>query len=88
MRNRKKGRLSVPLSMNFWKSSKVISDPKNFVAKFLALETPIWGGNFRSKKFRRKKSQHFSQKRGGEGGVKGRLELFQKFIDIGTDRLP
>ena len=28
----------------------VISDPKNFVAKILALETPIWGGHFRSKK--------------------------------------
>ena len=50
----------------------VISDPKKFVAKFLALETTIWGGHFRSKKFRRKKSQHFSWKKGGEGGVKGR----------------
>ena len=58
-----------------------------FVAKFLAFETPIWGGHFRSKKFRSKKSQHFSQKRPG-GGVKGRLELFQKFIDNGTPRLP
>ena len=48
----------------------IISDPKNSVAKFLALETPIWGGHFRSKKFRRKKSQHFSQKRGGGGGSK------------------
>ena len=57
----------------FWKilkTGEVISDPKNFVAKFLALETPIWGGHFRSKKFRRKKSQHFSQKRGERGGSK------------------
>ena len=64
----------------------VISDPKNFVAKFLAFETPIWGGHFRSKNFRSKKSQHFSQKR--PGGVKGRLELFQKFIDNGSARRP
>ena len=48
----------------------VISDPKNFVAKFLAFETPIWGGHFRSKNFRSKKSQHFSQKRPGGGGSK------------------
>ena len=54
----------------FQKGGGVISNPKNFVAKFLALETPIWGGHFRSKKFRRKKSQHFSQKRGGGGGSK------------------
>ena len=77
--------------MNFWKSSKGggggISDPKNFVAKFLALETPIWGGHSRSKKFCRKNRNIFPKK-GGEGGVKDRLELFQKFIDIGTDRLP
>ena len=69
-----KGSLSLPLSMNFWKSSKggggVISDPKNFVAKFLAFETPIWGGHFCSKNFRSKKSQHFSQKRGRGGGSK------------------
>ena len=51
------------------KGGGVISDPKNFVAKFLALETPIWGGHFRSKKFRRKKSQNFPpQKKGGRGG--------------------
>ena len=77
--------------MNFWKSSKrgggVISDPKNFVAKFLAFETPFLGGHFRSKKFRKKNSNIFPKK-GGGGGVKGRLELFQKFIDIGTDRRP
>ena len=48
----------------------VISDPKNFVAKFLAFETPIWGGHFRSKNFRSKKSLHFSQKRPGGGGPK------------------
>ena len=52
------------------KGGGVIPDPKNFVAKFLAFETPIWGGHFRSKKFRSKKSQHFSQKRGGGGGSK------------------
>ena len=70
----RKGRLAGPFSMNFWKSSKVgggvISDPKKFVAKFLAFETPIWGGLFRSKNFRSKKSLHFSQKRPGGGGSK------------------
>ena len=54
-----------------------------FSTKFLALETPIWGGHFRSKKFRRKNCNIFPKK---GGGVKGRLELFQKFIDIGTYR--
>ena len=43
-----KGSLSVPISMNFWKSSKrgAGSFPiqTNFVAKFWALENPIWGG--------------------------------------------
>ena len=43
----------------FSKGGGVISDPKNFVAKFLAIETPIWGGLFPSKNFRRKKSQLF-----------------------------
>ena len=55
------------------------------------------GGHFKSKKCCckfsagrhefQKKSQHFSQKRAG-GGVKGRLEVFQKFIDNGTDGRP
>ena len=35
-----------------------------------------------------KKAQHdFPKMRGGRG-IKGRLELFQKFIDNGTDRRP
>ena len=42
----------------------VISDPKNFVAKFLALETPIWGSHFRSKNFRRKNCNIFPKKGG------------------------
>ena len=50
---------------NFRRGGGVISDPKKFVEKFLAFETPIWGGHFRSKNFRSKKSLHFSQKRPG-----------------------
>ena len=54
------------------------------------------GGHFRSEKFHckfsagatglRKKSQYIFRKRGG--GVKGRLEIFRKFIHFGVDRLP
>ena len=39
------------------------------------------------KKFVEKKLQHFSRKR-GRGGVKGRPEIFRKFICFGRDRLP
>ena len=73
---------------NFRKGGGVISDPKNFIAIFFALEKAILvmnfrkklrkgGGHFRSEKFHckfsagatslRKKSQYFSQKRGGGG---------------------
>ena len=63
----------------FQKGGRVISDPKNFVAKFLALETPIWGGHFRSKKFRRRKSQDFSQRKGGGQGPFGTFPKIHRY---------
>ena len=35
-----------------------------------------------------KKSQHFVPKKGRGGGLRGRSEIFRKFIDIGKDGLP
>ena len=88
----------------------VISDPKNFVAIFFALETAllvmnfrknfeIGGGSFPIQKISlqiqcwsswilEKIATFFPKKGGGGWGVKGRLELFQKFIDNGSDGRP
>ena len=69
---------------NFRKGGEgVISDPKNFIAIFFALE-------FANCKFSagatglRKKSQYFFPKK---GGVRGRSEIFRKFIRFGRYRL-
>ena len=96
-----KGALPVPNSLNFRKTSEVgggvISDLKNYVANF-----SIKNGNFLGEKggghanpneFRckfsglPKKAQHFFPKIGW-GGVRGRLEVFRKFIKFGTGRRP
>ena len=55
-------------------------------------------GHFCSEKFHcklsacatrlRKKLQYFFPKKGAGGGVKGRSEIFRKFIHFGIDRLP
>ena len=81
--------------MNFWKSSEgggVISDPKKMLQFFLHWNR---GGHLLSKKnccnffaFERifGKNRNIFPEKGA--GVKGRLELFQKFIDFGRDGLP
>ena len=51
----------------------VISDPKNFVANLVRFG-PVWKKN-RNIFFRK-------------SGVRGRSEIFRKFIDIGKDGLP
>ena len=86
----------------------VISDPKNFIAIFFALEKAILVMNFR-KKLRKgggvisdlknfianlvlvqpvcgKNRNIFSEK--GAGGVRGRSEIFRKFIGFRMHRLP
>ena len=53
--------------MNFRKifeGGGVVSDPKNFVSKFLALETPIWGVISVPKKFVEKNRNIFPNKGG------------------------
>ena len=60
---------------NFEKGG-VISNLKNFIAN-LVLVQPVCGKNHNI----------FSEKGAGEG-VKGRLEIFQKIIHFGIDRLP
>ena len=54
-----------------------ISDPKNFVANSVLVVMIL-----------EKIATFFPKKGGGGRGVKGRLELFQKFIDNGPDRRP
>ena len=49
-----------------------------FFGKGKALRAPI----------SRTKAQHFFPKIGWGGGVRGRLEVFRKFIEFGTDSLP
>ena len=62
---------------NVKKGGGVISDLKNSLQ--------IWCGLVRFGK----KSQYFFPKKGRGGrGVKGRSEIFRKFIDIGKDGLP
>ena len=58
----------------------VISNPKNFIANLRKL-THIY-------KFSQKKAQCNFQKWGGRGGVKGRLEVFQKNIQFGESSHP
>ena len=57
-----------------------IHDPKKFVAKFLALDNDNFFGrhHIQSKKNGAKIATLFLKK--GRGGVKGHLEIFQKFI--------
>ena len=82
--------------MNFRKTSEgggVISDPKIFVAVFWVI---FWGekggGHANPNQFcckfsgLRKKRNIVFRKWGG--GVRGRLEVFQKFIESGRDSLP
>ena len=68
--------------MNFQKSSErggFISNPKIYVADFCHYK-----GYF-GHEFRNKSATWFSE---NEGGVKGRLELFRKFIRFGMGMLP
>ena len=58
-----------------WKRG-VISYLKKIIAIFFAFER-IFG-----------KNRNIFPEKGAGGGVKGRLELFQKFIDFGRDGLP
>ena len=67
------------LVMIFWKNFKrvvVISDLKNFIANLVRLG-PVCGKN----------CNIFSEK-GAGGGVKGRSEIFRKFICFLERRLP
>ena len=78
--------------MNFRKTSEgggVISDPKNFVAVFSVILRgktmnfwEIWGGSLQSEKFVAKKRNIVFRNEGG-AGVRGRLEVFRKFIQNG-----
>ena len=80
----------------------VISDQKNFVAVFSVILGGVKTMNFRKKggvtpirmnfvaNFRasRKKRNIVFQNEGGRGGVRGRLEVFRKFIQNGKHGLP
>ena len=77
---------TVYFGRKFWKKCPkrgegggVISNPKNFIANLRKL-THIY-------EFPQKKAHCNFQKWGG-GGVKGRLEFFQKNIQIGEHRHP
>ena len=65
--------------MNFRKNSKkgggVISNLKNFIANLVLVQ-----------RFVEKIAIFFSEK--GAGGVRGRSEIFRKFIRFGIHRLP
>ena len=71
--------------MNFRKTSEggggVISDPKNYVALFLVKEKR------NGHRFPGKSATLFSKNR-VRGGVRGRLEVFRKFIKFGPGSLP
>ena len=71
--------------MNFRKTSEggggVISDPKNYVALFSVKEKR------NGHRFPGKSATLFSKNR-VRGGVRGRLEVFRKFIEFGPGRSP
>ena len=58
------------------KGGGVISDLKIFIANLVRFG-PVW-----------KKIAIFFSEKGAGGGVRGRSEIFRKFIDIGIDGLP
>ena len=64
----------------FQKGGGVISNPKIYVADFCHYK------RFLGHVFRKKSATWFSENEGG--GIKGRLELFQKFIRFGSAALP
>ena len=78
-----KGRWStIPKRINFRKSSEGgggISNPKNFIADFCHYR------RYLGHEFQKKLQYDFPKMR---GGIKGRSELFQKFIRFGDARLP
>ena len=55
---------------NFRRGGGVISDPKKFVAKFLAFESPFWGVISVPKNFVAKNRYIFPKKGPGGGGQK------------------
>ena len=80
-RDSNKGRIATPKRMNFRKSSEgVIFNPKNNFADFCHYR------RYFGHEFRKKLQYDFPKMKGG--GVKGRLELFRKFIRFGVARLP
>ena len=66
------GNFGAVKTMNFRKKGGGHANPNEFRCKFLGLP---------------KKAQHCFPKIGW-GGVRGRLEVFRKFIEFGTDSLP
>ena len=68
-------------SEKFQRGGEVIFNPKIYVADFCHFRR-YFGHEFQ------KKLQHNFPKMSGEGGVKGRLELFRKFIRFGRGMRP